>query len=289
MTNATSSSNIFSRVFPRRKNRNRGAGMRKHFLVIAAGICAWVGLAGVAQAQWASEPGFAVVQQQCMKCHGKASMPQAPGVAALREFSGQKIYEFLATLNDTHKSMTLSDDDKKHVAESLSGRLLGSEAVGDSKTMANRCAANPPMGDPAAAGGWNGWGATAENARFQPNPGIPADQVSKLKLKWAFGLPGAHAAYGQPTVVAGRVFVGSDAGWIYSIDAASGCVYWSYMTKAGMRNAISVGPVKGHGATKYGVFFGDLKNNAYGLDAETGEQLWVTKVDDNYAARITGA
>lgn len=264
--------------------------MRKHFGAIALGICAWIGFAGVGQAQWASEAGFAVVQQQCMKCHGKASMPQAPGVAALREFSGQKIYEFLTSgLNDTHKAMTLSDDDKKHVAESLSGRLLGSEAVGDSKTMANRCAANPPMGDPSASGGWNGWGGTAENSRFQPNSGIPADQVTKLKLKWAFGLPGAHAAYGQPTVVAGRVFVGSDAGWIYSIDAASGCVYWSYMTKAGMRNAISVGPVKGHGATKYGVFFGDLKNYAYGLDAQTGEQLWVTKVDDNYAARITGA
>src|ERR1700736_5123012 len=95
-------------------------------------ICALAGFAGVAEAQWASEAGFAVVQQQCMKCHGKASMPQAPGVAALREFSGQRIYEFLTSgVNDTHESMTLSDDDKKHVAESLSGRLLGSEAVGD--------------------------------------------------------------------------------------------------------------------------------------------------------------
>ena len=56
-----------------------------------------------------------------------------------------------------------------------------------------------------------------------------------------------------------------------------------------MRNAISVGPVKGKGSTKYGVFFGDLKNNAYGVDAQNGELLWITKVDDNYAARITGA
>ena len=61
------------------------------------------------------------------------------------------------------------------------------------------------------------------------------------------------------------------------------------MTKAGTRNAISVGPVNGRGATKYGVFFGDLKSNVYGLDAQTGTELWVTKVDDNYAGRITGA
>jgi len=253
---------------------------------------ALIAFAGVLEAQWASEPGFAVVQQQCMKCHGKANMPQAPGVAALREFSGEKIYEFLTTgANETHKALNLSDDDKRHVAESLSARLLGSDKIGDAKLMPDRCASNPPMADPAVGPSWNGWGNGMNNTRFQPasSAGITADQTPRLKLKWAFGLPGAHAAYGQPTVVSGRVFVGSDAGWIYSLDATSGCVYWSFMTKAGMRNAISIGPVKGKGSTKYGVFFGDLKNNAYGLDAQNGELLWITKVDDNYAARITGA
>ena len=58
---------------------------------------------GILQAQWASEPGFAIVQRQCMKCHGKASIPQAVGVAALREFSGEKIYDYLTT-QDSHDS-----------------------------------------------------------------------------------------------------------------------------------------------------------------------------------------
>jgi len=255
-------------------------------------IGAFIAFAGVLQAQWASEAGFAVIQQQCMKCHGKANMPQAPGVAALREFSGEKIYQSLTTGADsTHQALNLSDVDKRHVAESLSGRLLGSDQIGDAQLMPNRCASNPPMADPAGGPSWNGWGGSGGNARFQPasSAGITPNQAQHLKLKWAFGLPGAHAAYGQPTIVSGRLFVGSDAGWIYSLDAATGCVYWSFMTKAGMRNAISVGPVKGHGSAKYGVFFGDLKNNAYGLDAQNGELLWITKVDDNYAARITGA
>jgi len=224
-----------------------------------------------------------------MKCHGKEDMPQAPGVAALRELTGERIYELLTT-TASHKALNLSEDDKRHVAESLSGRLLGSGEIGDAKLMPNRCTANPPMPDPAASG-WNGWGGDPSNARFQaaPSAGIPVEDVPRLKLKWAFGMPGAHAAYGQPTVVAGRVFFGSDAGWVYSLDAATGCVYWSFMTKAGTRSAMSVGPVKAKGSTKYGVFFGDLKTNAYALDAQTGELLWVTKVDENYAARITGA
>ena len=84
--------------------------------------------ASVGRAQWASETGFAVVQQQCMKCHGKQSLPQAPGVAALRELTGDRVYEVLST-SGSHKNLGLTDDDKRHAAESLSGRLLGSAAI----------------------------------------------------------------------------------------------------------------------------------------------------------------
>jgi polyvinyl alcohol dehydrogenase (cytochrome) len=43
------------------------------------------------------------------------------------------------------------------------------------------------------------------------------------------------------------------------------------------------------GSGKYGVFFGDGQANAYGLDAETGRQLWTLKVDTHSNAVITGA
>ena len=62
--------------------------MKRFACSIAALLLGFAAFANLARAQWASEPGFAVIQQQCMKCHGKASMPQAPGLAALREFSG---------------------------------------------------------------------------------------------------------------------------------------------------------------------------------------------------------
>ncbi len=75
--------------------------------------------------------------------------------------------------------------------------------------------------------------------------------------------------------MSGRVFVGADTGYIYSLDAKTGCVYWSYKTKGSVRNSINVGQVKGCGTTKYGVFFGDAHANAYGLDAQRGGALWV--------------
>jgi polyvinyl alcohol dehydrogenase (cytochrome) len=83
--------------------------------------------------------------------------------------------------------------------------------------------------------------------------------------------------------------VGSNAGWVYSLDAATGCVYWSYKLKSMTRNSVSFGPVKGHGSTAYAVYIGDLRGFAYGLDAQTGKELWVTRADNHFTSRITGA
>src|SRR5258708_29292105 len=76
--------------------------------------------------------------------------------------------------------------------------------------MPNTCAGNPPITSLSASPAWNGWGADSSNARFQTAQaaGISAEQVQRLRLKWAFGFPGATSVYGQPSVVAGRVFMG---------------------------------------------------------------------------------
>jgi outer membrane protein assembly factor BamB len=57
------------------------------------------------------------------------------------------------------------------------------------------------------------------------------DDVPRLKLKWAFGYPGAVRAFAQPTIVAGRLFVGSQNGKVYSLAADSGCTYWEFNTE----------------------------------------------------------
>ena len=69
---------------------------------------------------------------------------------------------------------------------------------------------------------------------------LAAADVPKLKLKWAFGFPGVKSVYGQPSVVAGRVFVGVDTGAVYSLDAGTGCVYWIFQAESGVRTAVSV-------------------------------------------------
>jgi len=130
---------------------------------------------------------------------------------------------------------------------------------------------------------WTGWSPDVNNTRFQPTAqaGITATNVSKLTLKWAFGFPGATAAFALPTLAGGRVFVGSQGGAVYSLDAKTGCTVWTYQAGAGVRTAIVVG-----GNT---VYFGDVRANVYAVDAASGKLLWTRKLDDHSSARITGS
>jgi polyvinyl alcohol dehydrogenase (cytochrome) len=136
------------------------------------------------------------------------------------------------------------------------------------------------------SGDWNGWGADAGNSRYQSQPGFSAAEVGRLKLKWAFGMPGESTAFAEPAVVGGHVFIGSGMGTVYSIDAASGCVNWTYRAEAGVRTAITV---RNLGSRKWAVFFGDLAANVYAVDAEAGGLIWKKRMDAHPAARITGS
>ena len=144
------------------------------------------------------------------------------------------------------------------------------------------------MKDPVSMPAWNGWGADLFNTRYQAHgAGLSPDKVPNLKLKWAFGFPTGLSAFGQPTVVSGRVFVGSDIGYVYSLDAKTGCVHWSFQAKGSVRNAIVIGAVKQQGFAKYAAFFGDAHANVYAVDAQTGAQLWTGRMDER--RRITRA
>jgi polyvinyl alcohol dehydrogenase (cytochrome) len=254
-------------------------------------------LAGVAAAQERAQPkGWVAAQIQfeknCSKCHGNAnSQGQPPTRETLMKLSPEAIYASLTSGSMSVQAKDLTDDQKRLIAQHLGGRPFGIAGIGDAKAMSNRCATNPPLGDPSAGAVWNGWSNDAINSRFQsaPSAGLTADQVPRLKLKWAFGFPYATEMYSQPTVVSGRIFIGGDSGYVYSLDAATGCVYWSFLAQAGVRTAPTVGTVKTQGAAKYAAYFGDQRANEYAVDAATGELLWKQRVEDHPLARIVGA
>jgi polyvinyl alcohol dehydrogenase (cytochrome) len=235
-----------------------------------------------------TESGLATFQTRCSVCHNNP-VPGAPTASAIREMTPERIYDSLVSGSMKMHADGLTDIQKRRIGEFMSGRPLGSAKVGDAKNMPNRCRSNPAMSNPASGPAWNGWGADTANSRFQPSESarLTAAQVPRLTLKWAFGYPAGESANGQPAVASGRVFVGGDNGFVYSLDAATGCVYWSFENGSIVRNALTIGPIAGQGSARYAAYFGDGHANVYAIDAQSGRLLWKTKVDPHFVARIT--
>src|SRR5262245_45097473 len=183
------------------------------------------GLAGPVSAQAPGPSPRQLFDQACQTCHGNSQVPRAADPAVLRRMTPERIYGVLTTGVMQPQAATLSDQSKRAIAEYLGDRKFGAGEAGAAEAMPNRCEPSAPP-RPTAGRDWNGWGADLANTRYQPAQasGLPAVQVPRLALRWAFALPGATAVYGQPTAVDGRVFVGADTGYVYALDQRTGCV-----------------------------------------------------------------
>jgi polyvinyl alcohol dehydrogenase (cytochrome) len=236
--------------------------------------------------------GQAIFASNCASCHDGAAGSRAPSPELLKQRSPEAILAALTAGGMRPQGGRLSGAERRAVAEHLSGKAFGSDITG---ARIGKCSATLPtastsamtLPDPASSPSWLGWSPNITNTRFQPasQAGMTAEQVGKLSLKWAFGFPDATSAWSQPTVASGRVFVGSQNGTVYSLDAKSGCIHWTFTAKSGVRTAVSFGPRDGG----YAVYFGDTGANVYALDAATGRELWSRRLDEHPYARITGS
>ena len=216
-----------------------------------------------------------VFMRNCQQCHSPNSGAHAPLPEAMASIPWEEILKSLETGAMKSQGAALSADERKAVA-----RYLGKAGSSVLPEMGGQCAAGAK---PVAGSQWNGWGVDDWNSRFQPAAaaGMSVDTVSKLQLKWAFGFPNGTTAFGQPTIVGGRVFTGSNDGTVYALDARSGCIYWMFQAKTLVRSGVVIGP----GPRAY---VGDLESNFYALNADTGKLIWQKKLDSQPFTRITG-
>lgn len=229
--------------------------------------------------------GETIFTGQCTSCHAApAAESRAPTLEALRLRAPEAVMNALLDGAMRVQGSRLSAAERRTVAEYVTGKALGGDLTGASK---GRCTTSAPFTMPAGDVEWNGWGGTIANHRFQParGAGISESNVSRLTLKWAFGYPDASQAWAQPTVMGGRLFVGSQSGMVYSLDAKSGCIHWVFPAVAGVRTAMVIGRTPGGGAT---VYFGDTIGNLYAVDASTGKQRWIRKLGEHPMIRVTG-
>jgi len=234
-------------------------------------------LAALAAWAFAADPdGAALFNSRCAVCHRDQPDGRAPSRGEVAAMPPPAVANMLLQGHLTTQAASLSQEEVRAIASYVTGKRVSLATV---RGTANKCTVNKPFNP--GAGDWNGWGVDPVNSRFQPQPGFAAADVPKLRLKWAFGFPGDSIAVAQPALVGARVFVGSTSGIVYSLDAATGCAYWTYNVGAIARTAIVI---------QRGVaYFGDAAAYTHAIDALTGRLIWKVKMDDYPVARLTAA
>ncbi len=228
--------------------------------------------------------GAKLYAQFCGACHDHPK-DRIPARALIARRSPDEVMQALTNGLMRVQAAGLNMNDRIAVATFLTGKAPAGQLA--PMPEKNLCA----RGNVAAVSTgpqWNGWGRDLDNSRFQPEPGLTAADVPRLKVKWAFGYQ-STSIYGQPTVVGGRVYVTSASGRVYSLDARTGCTYWTFDAQAPSRTAISVVRVSGTPAMPLSVVFGDDSATLYMLNATRGRLIWKKRLDVHPAARISGA
>ena len=136
-----------------------------------------------------------------------------------------------------------------------------------------------------------GWSAQLDNRRHfdASKTAINADNISRLKLKWAFAYPEAVRARSQPALAGGALFVGSQNGTVFALDEDTGCIRWTFSTVAEVRTGIVVAPWQAGKKGEPLLYFGDLVGNVYALSAVSGKLVWRDRPDDHPSLTLTAA
>ena len=249
---------------------------------VLAALSIWCSAPALAQ-----QEGAALYATHCAQCHDGDAQSRVPGRGAMQAMSFDHVLAALTSGSMAAMAKDRSDAERRAIASFVTGKSATGGIAADAD---GRCA-QQVNGFPQSLDGprWNGWGVDTNNSRYQPADmaGLTAEQVPRLRLKWAYAFPGASLSFAPPTIVGGILFIGGTDRKVHALDARSGCTLWTLAIDAAVRAAISFAPLPG--SDQFAIFFGDLRANAYAVNALTGALIWKTKVEEHAAARITGA
>jgi polyvinyl alcohol dehydrogenase (cytochrome) len=260
-------------------------------LILARTLLFALIVASASQTSWAQD-GAALYRQHCAVCHEGGTSDRAPDRSILRYMSPTSIARILETGVMREMAGSLTPAQRDAIAAYLTGSAPSVKSDAVPRSPIGLCpASSKSFSVEPSAPQWNGWSVDLLNHRFQlaAMAGISATEVPRLKLKWAFGFEGDFLAFSQPTVVGETLFVGSQQGKVFSLDARSGCLRWSFQAETAVRTAVTIGPFSGKQSANYAAFFGDQRGAVYAVDAATGHLLWKVQADSHPQARITGS
>jgi polyvinyl alcohol dehydrogenase (cytochrome) len=229
--------------------------------------------------------GESLYKQRCASCHdAPAEGGRTPPKATIANNTPTTIVSTLLEGVMAPMARGLAPHDMASIAAYLSTRKSGGLDAGALEAPACTGTSAPVS---LAGPQWNGWGAGDAQSRFQPNPGLSAADVPRLKLKWAFAYAGSRN--GQATVIGERLYVTSASGAVYALNAKTGCAHWRFDIPGGSRSSPLVATLPGKGKARAVVYVtGWTERTVYALDADTGRLVWKTLADGQNEVQMTG-
>ena len=141
----------------------------------------------------------------------------------------------------------------------------------------------PASAKPLGPGTWTQYGRDTSNSRDGGAAGPSVADVPNLGVVWSFW---SHQGdfTGTPAVADGKVFAGSNGGWVYALDAVTGKPAWAEQVGATINGSVAVAggkvfvPVAQVGSPRVVAF-----------DAQTGRKLWDAVIDTQKDADVYGS
>ncbi|MHB8512681.1 MAG: outer membrane protein assembly factor BamB family protein [Actinomycetota bacterium] len=138
---------------------------------------------------------------------------------------------------------------------------------------------------PSGGGDWPVYGHDDSNTRTQSQEQhISASNVSNLTAKWVFsssGSGGTGSIDGTPTEADGCVFVATETGSIFALNADTGALVWrTQVGPGGVFSSVTVADGKVFANESITSAPYEVGPRVTALDESTGRQLWETVVND---------
>lgn len=179
----------------------------------------------------------------------------------------------------------LSSQEKLDVAQWLA--TAPGAKPGDDWAKSHMCAgakAAVDLSQPATVANF-GFGLTNQRKLAAKEAGLTTDDLKRLKLKWAIGMPGATSMRGQPAIVGDTLFLPvQNASRVYALDAETACVKWVREAEGNLRTSVSYGELAGRKA----LVFGDGLGQIEAIDARDGSLIWKRDIKASPANSLTG-
>jgi len=210
-------------------------------------------------------PGAGVYQKSCATCHDNPGATRAATLSSIKQMTPTRIREVITTGVMAPMAASLNEKEKTELIAWLTAGQATSSAAWTDGLM---CTADKRAVSTFASVVSSGFGVDANQTRSlsAAQAGLTKAQLANLDVAWSIAFPGQGSGTGASVLSDGTIFA-TGGQKLLAIDAASGCVKWSYA--ANSRNTPSIGEIGGRRVVALSV-----GRDIHVVDAANGALVW---------------